>query len=278
MNTTVVTHPLLNQIARLRPVPAATLDLMRQEALNTPTPGVISYSDYQSGGWWTASLLNHSGDPHDTIIGDGTPQPTTLLEHMPTTAAFLRELGLRYMYVRLARLEPNGWLWEHRDYAELTDVPRHRLHIPLATNASAVLVTAGARVHMRTGWLWRLTPTVAHGVCNELGPERLHLIADVYVDDAYRALAEHPDLDLDDITELTPLSEQACQQALSQAADLARLGFVRAAEQHLLRLYYRHALPEGGAYDLIAQMHQVLGDEARAERWRRDKTILLARD
>ncbi|MEY7975458.1 RHS repeat-associated core domain-containing protein [Streptomyces pilosus] len=121
---------------------------------------------------------------------------------MPATTRFLDSLGLDFMYVRLARLKPHSYLWEHRDYAELRDTGRHRLHIPLVTNPSAVLVTASARVYMAAGALWRLTPSQAHGVCNTTGPDRLHLIADVYADDAYQTLAARPHLRDGDATDL----------------------------------------------------------------------------
>ncbi|MER5201487.1 aspartyl/asparaginyl beta-hydroxylase domain-containing protein [Streptomyces sp. NPDC002755] len=187
---------MLDQVARLADLEESAVEQMRAEALGAPTRGVVAYGEYQFGGWWTTSLLNHSdsGDPHDVVIGDGRPQPTSLLEEMPATARFLDSLGLNFMYVRLARLEPHSYLWKHRDYAELRDTGRHRLHFPLVTNPSAVLVTAGARVHMAAGSLWRLTPSQAHGVCNTTGPDRIHLIADVYVDDAYQALAARPHL------------------------------------------------------------------------------------
>ncbi|WP_307527741.1 aspartyl/asparaginyl beta-hydroxylase domain-containing protein [Streptomyces umbrinus] len=187
------------------PLDLVLRDLHRAEALGAPTRGV-AYGESQSGGWWTTSLMNHSGDPHDVVIGDGCPQPTSLLEEMPATARFLDSLGLNFMYVRLARLEPHSYLWEHRDYAELSERGRHRLHVPLVTNASAVLVTAGARVHMGAGSLWRLTPSQAHGVCNSTGLDRLHLIADVYADDTYGALAARPylrDGDAADLPEMT---------------------------------------------------------------------------
>ncbi|MFJ2875425.1 MULTISPECIES: aspartyl/asparaginyl beta-hydroxylase domain-containing protein [unclassified Streptomyces] len=177
---------VLDQVARLADLEESAVEQMRAEALGAPTRGVVAYGEYQSGGWWTASLLNHTGDPHDVVIGDGRPRPTSLLEAMPATARFLDSLGLDFMYVRLARLEQHSYLWEHRDYAELRERGRHRLHIPLVTNPSAVLITAGARVHLAAGSLWRLTPSRAHGVCNTTGPDRLHLIADVYTDDAYR--------------------------------------------------------------------------------------------
>lgn len=196
---------------------------------------------------------------------------------MPVTAGWLEGMGLEWMYVRLARLSGHSYLWEHRDYAELRAVPRHRLHVPLATNPSCVLVTRGAQVHMACGALWRLTPTHPHGVRNVTGPERLHLIADVYADDAYQALAGEPHLREADVRVLPVMGAQERARVLARAREMAGLGFVAAAEQSLLRCFYDWALPEGGAYDLIAELHQMRGDEAGAERWHQTTTHLLAR-
>ncbi|MFL4910655.1 aspartyl/asparaginyl beta-hydroxylase domain-containing protein [Streptomyces sp. MMS24-I2-30] len=268
---------VLDQAARLTDLEETTVEQMRAEALGAPTRGVVAYGEYQSGGWWTTSLLNHSGDPHDVVIGDGRPRPTSLLEKMPATAAFLDALGLDFMYVRLARLEPHSYLWEHRDYAELRDTGRHRLHVPLVTNPSAVLVTAGARVHMAAGALWRLTPSRAHGVCNTTGPDRLHLIADVYADDAYEALAARPHLRDGDATDLPEMTAADRAGLMERAGQLAGLGFTDAAEQTLLRAFYTYALPEGGAYDLIADLHADRRADDDVLRWREAKTHLLAR-
>lgn len=120
--------------------------------------------------------MNASGNPADVQIGDCTPVETSLLTAMPQTRAFLRGLGLDYMWVRLAKLGTNSYLWEHRDYTELDQVERYRLHVPVLTNSSALLVTGGSSVLLTSGGIWRLTPTYAHGVCNLLGPERIHLI------------------------------------------------------------------------------------------------------
>ncbi|MFD4955796.1 aspartyl/asparaginyl beta-hydroxylase domain-containing protein [Streptomyces sp. NPDC058451] len=270
---------VLDQVARLVDLEESAIEQMRVEALGAPTRGVVAYGEYQSGGWWTTSLMNHSdsGDPHDVVIGDGRPQPTSLLKEMPATARFLDSLGLNFMYVRLARLEPHSYLWEHRDYAELRDTGRHRLHVPLVTNPSAVLVTAGARVHMAAGALWRLTPSRAHGVCNTTGPDRLHLIADVYADDAYEALAARPHLRDGDATDLPEMTAAERAGLLEGAGQLAELGFTGAAEQTLLRAFYAYALPEGGAYDLIADLHAARGADADVSRWRAAKAHLLAR-
>lgn len=268
---------LAGQVARLADLDRGVLDPVRAEAV-TADRGVVAYGDYQTGGWWTVSLLNHSGNPHDTVIGDGRPRPTSLLDRMPATRALLAGLDLDFMYVRLARLTGNSYLWEHRDYAELRDTGRHRLHIPLVTNPSAVLVTSGAQVHMSTGALWRLTPTVAHGVRNVTGPDRLHLIADVYTGArTYTALAAQPLLDDRDVTVLPDLTSADRARLLADAAEMACLGFTEQAEHHLLRAFFAYAAPEGTAYDLAAELHTTLGDTVRAQWWQQTADRLLAR-
>lgn len=264
------------QIVEIGALDPARTERLRHEALTAPGPWKAEYGDYQSGGWWTTSLMNASGRAGDVRIGDCTALPTGLLQHMPATAELLTELGLSYMWVRLARLEANAFLWEHRDYDELDQSERHRLHIPLDTNSSAFLVTGGTKVHMTGGRIWRLTPTYAHGVCNLLGPDRIHLIADVYADDAYRTLTRstHPNRPAGQ--RLPEPSEEVLADKLAAARRLAELGYTDAAEQLLLRLFYAFALPEGAIYDLIAGLYTGLGDAEAEARWRQAKTKLLA--
>ncbi|RKE20035.1 aspartyl/asparaginyl beta-hydroxylase domain-containing protein [Streptomyces sp. TLI_171] len=267
---------LAGQIAQLASVDAAQLERMRHEALTAQVPWKAEYGAYQSGGWWTTSLMNASGDAADVRISDCAARPTELLQRMPATAGYLADLGLNYMWVRLARLEGNAFLWEHRDYDELDQVERHRLHIPLHTNSSAFLVTGGTKVHMAGGRIWRLTPTYPHGVCNLLGPDRIHLIADVYADEAYQRLARRPSLHPAVAEALPAASRTVLAERLETARTMARLGYPEAAERMLLRLFYTYTLPEGTAYDLIAELHTSLGDLEAAARWTAAKTRLLA--
>lgn len=267
---------LLQQVARLHQLDPGMLERLRHEALTAPTEWVAEYGQYQSGGWWTVSLFNDTGVSTDATIKDCDPVETTLLQRMPATRKFLSSLGLRYMWVRLARLGPNSFLWEHRDYDELADSERHRLHVPLVTNSSAALVTDGMRVHMRAGHFWRLTPTHVHGACNLLGPDRLHLILDCYADDNLSRFRESERLAESDAVRLPPATTPQIDAHLVTARDLASLGYERAAEKYLLRLFYTYTLPEGSVYDLIATMYDSLDRPDEATTWRANKNVLLA--
>ncbi|WP_212839391.1 aspartyl/asparaginyl beta-hydroxylase domain-containing protein [Catellatospora sp. IY07-71] len=266
---------LAEQVGRVCALDGAVLDRMRHEALTVPDGWVAEYGEFQSGGWWTLSLFNASGDPGDVTIADCEAVPTSLLERMPATRALLDSLGLVYMWVRLARLAPNSFLWEHRDYGELSEREHYRLHIPLQTNRSAGLVLGGAKVHLAVGDLWRLVPTNAHGACNLLGPDRIHLILDCYGNDGFAKLASHSRLHDGDAVMLPSASDAELDRHVDDAVRLARLGYTDTAERSLLRLFYRYALPEGRVYDLLAAMHTALAQPETAQAWQAKKSLML---
>lgn len=270
------TNPLtFQQVACLGRLDPGLLDRLRHEALTVPCEWVAEYGQFQSGGWWTLSLLNDSGVPTDVTIKDCDPVETTLLQRMPVTRKFLSSLGLRYMWVRLARLGPNSFLWEHCDYAELSEYERHRLHVPLVTNSSAGLVTGGAKVQLRAGHLWRLTPTYVHGVFNLFGPDRLHLILDCYANEGMARTTVTEQLSETEVVQLPTATTSQLDKHLATARGLATLGYERSAEKHLLRLFYEYTLPEGCVYDLIASLYDSLDRASEAESWRAAKTVLL---
>ncbi|WP_330251446.1 aspartyl/asparaginyl beta-hydroxylase domain-containing protein [Nocardia sp. NBC_00565] len=274
---TVDDRVLLRQIACLERIDTHLLERLRHEAVTVPQEGewVAEYAQYQSGGWSTLSLLNDSGEPADVKIKDCAPVETALLQRMPVTRKFLSSLGLRYMWVRLARLEPNSFLWEHRDYDELDELERHRLHVPLMTNSSAALVTGGAKIRLRPGRIWRLAPTHVHGACNLLGPDRYHLILDCYSDDRLVEATANEWLSDDDVVQLPVATQVELDRWYVKAQSLARLGYQQSAEKFLLRLFYERAVPEGLVYDMIASLYDSLDRPAEADQWRSNKTILL---
>ena len=270
------TNPAVFQhVARLDRLDPALLERLRHEALTVPSEWIAEYGRYQSGGWWTLSLLNDSGDPTNVTIKDCDPVETTLLQRMPVTRQFLPSLGLRYMWARLARLGANSFLWEHRDYGELNESERYRLHVPLVTNSSAVLVTGGAKVQLRAGHLWRITPTQAHGACNLFGPDRFHLILDCYAEEGVARPIDSEQLSETDVVQLPTATTPQLDDHIATARSLARLGYMSSAEKYLLRLFYEYALPEGCVYDLVASLYDSLDCAIEAERWRVSKTVLL---
>ncbi|MFD4666581.1 hypothetical protein [Streptomyces halstedii] len=99
----------------------------------------------------------------------------------------------------------------------------------------------------------------------------------MHTDDAYRKLAVRPHLRTGDGVRLPVMTAADRDRLMERADQLASLGFVSSAEQILLRAYYAYALPEGGAYDLIAELHTNRGSETEAARWTEAKKHLLAR-
>jgi len=266
---------LTDQIARVAQVASADLERARHEVLATPIDWVAEYGEYQSGGWWTTSLINESGEPSDVVIRDCQPKATRLLTRLPHTRRLLDGLCLTTMWVRRARLSPNSFLWEHRDYGELNALEKQRLHIPLSTNGSAFLVVGGSRVRLRTGHIWRLTPTFQHGVCNLYGPDRIHLIIDCYADDSLQRLASGAELDETDIEPLPASRRPDLDEHVAVARRLFRLGYQQAAESYLLRLFFHFALPMGGAYDLVVDLYKSFGLGEEATSWQLKKSVML---
>lgn len=268
---------LAEQIARVAPIAFTDLERARHEVFTARINWIAEYGEYQSGGWWTASLLNESGDPDDVLIKDCEARPTRLLRTLPNVHRLIDDLGLSMMWVRLARLSANAFLWEHRDYGELNTREKYRLHIPLATNRSAFLVLNGSRIHLGTGFVWRLTPTVQHGVCNLYGPDRTHLIIDCYGDDRFERLAEAAELGDSDVERLPTPQSAELDGHLAAARRLYALGYRRPAELSLLRLFFRYTLPIGGAYDLVISLYRSLGLDDEASSWERTKDEMIGR-
>lgn len=267
---------LSEQVACVAEFNPALLDRVRREVTTVPGEWQEEYGEAQSGGWFTLSLYNSTGSAQDVTIADCDPVETGLLAQMPVTRSLLRDLGLRYMWVRMARLSAGSYLWEHRDYAELSDSERYRLHIPLETNPSAYLVVGGTKVHMGVGRMWRLTPTYPHGVCNIHGPDRVHLIIDCYADQGLTSLLSSASLPADATVALPTLTEAERAARLSAAHAVAGLGYHDEAESILLRTFFERYGPEGASYEMVADLHARLADPISEAKWRSRKAAMLA--
>lgn len=258
---------------------------MVQELKRTDIPWCRHYSEYQSGGWWTCSLLGPSADAQDgRVIDNAKPVATDALLKLPITKMLLEQLDLRYMMVRLARLDANGALWEHRDYQDLRPIPRQRIHLPIYTNESAFLVFDGRRFHMDLASLWTFRPTKAHGACNLGERNRVHLIIDAYEDVRLADL----------IAEAKPSSATSMPE-LSAEQLAVKIKHIRAVqsnnhfttggdpavealarwERDVLSLYFTFTVPEGELYFALQQACADDGDFERAAYWKARKELTL---
>jgi len=98
---------------------------------------------------------------------------------------------------------------------------------------------------------------------------------DCYADEGLARVNADEQLNENDVVYLSTPSQAQLDEHFATALRLARLGYERSAEKHLLRLFYEYALPEGRVYDLIASLYDALDRAAEAETWRSNKTILL---
>lgn len=266
---------LTEQVSQIARLDDAALLAVQQEVLQLDEHWTNVYSEYHTGGWQTLSLLNSTSNPSDTVIEDCDPVETTLLERMPHTRALLRGLGFNYMWARLARLETDSFLLEHRDYQELEDVRRLRLHIPVVVNPFASLVINNTRIHLALGYLWKLNPMHPHAASNFGKEARVHIILDCYVDEALETLVNSETLDPICVYRLPSPANGEIEKAVRTAKSLGAAGDFPAAEHHLLKLFHEYNLDEGAAYDLVAGMYDSLGDYQKGELWRLHKIEFL---
>jgi len=230
-----------------------------------PDQWVTSYGDYQSGGWQTLSLINATGDPADvTISGNTAPVRISLLQRMPATTALLDELGLDVWWARLAMMQPDSYLWEHRDYTEpgIANHEQYRLHLPLITSKAAYFVTAGHALHMTADGLWRINPTTAHGAVNLSGPPRLHLILDCRdspVLDQFRAAEVLPQTSLRPLPPATPEElDQAARDAVDPSSKPSDFGQDRPLELWIIQTKTTPGFTETGIDKLENSIRRLL--------------------
>ncbi|AUX48691.1 uncharacterized protein SOCE26_102320 [Sorangium cellulosum] len=261
---------MLKYTSQLKAIPRDVVDGMLDDVARADVPWTENYSRYQSGGWKTAALYNASGDSQENDLADCTPIPTEVVPRLPRIRAFVEGSGLKLMWVRLLKLDPNAFLWEHTDYGaqNLSRVPRLRLHVPLKTNPGALIVLPSRSVHMKSGFLWKLTPHQArHGACNLGAEERIHLIMDCYINEHLEELVAQELLEPDTLREKPLLSDERFA-ALSRDADaLMSEGRQSAAEDLFRKSFHYYNLGTTSTYDLLARYFEGRGDAARRDHW-----------
>ena len=264
------------QIADVGTLDGSLLKLVARELARTVIPWTINYADYQSNGWLTASLMNGSKRTDDTTIRDGKAQPTELLLQLPATRRLLDSLSLDIFWARIARLEPNSFLWEHVDYTEFEDKNRLRLHIPVSTNEGAEIVFADFAVHMTQGVLWMLNPKDIHGAVNRGHTSRLHLILDCRVNDRLSSLLQEcRPIERAAFRALPTPNESVIAGRIQMAGCLILAGFRREGERQILNLFHDYHLPAGKTLELVSDIYRRLGMPDLASIWTQRKVQFL---
>ena len=277
-----IRHP--SHFAKLQLViPPALLKKMIEEVkiAYQALPWKEEYLAYQTSGWATCTLQNPTGSCSDNVITDGAAVPTDLMSWFPELGRFVRSTKLDVMWLRLAAMKRGAGLWEHTDYSELEDRPRLRLHIPLLTNPDAVMVFPGQTLHMSAGSLWILNPKdTRHAAVNRGFTTRIHVIIDCYITPVLSDLIDQSRTVAQSFTTRLPtLTKSRRAELLTQAAELATLGFFQAAEHLLLESFYHFDLQDTCSYDLVLTLYERYSAIQAPERltyWRERKRVHLA--
>lgn len=146
--------------------------------------GDAGFIDHPTTGWRCLALRSPAGDGDRTDAGgagldefDDTPwlnETAYLRQVLASIPAPLRG-------TRLMRLEPGAHVDEHQDGKCGLAYGTARLHVPITTNAGAVLTIDGHEHRWQPGALWYADFRRPHSVRNEGSTTRTHLVIDTYV-------------------------------------------------------------------------------------------------
>ena len=140
------------------------------------------------GNWSAIPLRAAEGETHPIrMIGVHSLAArfvdTPFLARAPALAAALARLRSPLKSTRLMRLRPGAVIREHEDFDPDEERPGARVHLPITTNEGVEFHLAGKAVGMAPGSLWFLRLSEPHRAKNRGTTDRVHLIADLVVDD-----------------------------------------------------------------------------------------------
>jgi hypothetical protein len=252
---------------------------MAEEILATEISWTENYSKYHSSGWKTVALYNESGKSEQNDLKDCVAIPTELLLKLPTVSKFLSSCAFDYMWVRLLRMEPGTYLWEHTDYGDLEDRPRLRLHLPITTDKEAYIVQPEANVHLSLGYIWKLDPRNArHAAFNAGVSPRIHMVMDCYVNPYLEDLVAKESLDPACVHPLPAFKEEHYQELKQRALIAYGNGEEVTAERLFLTSFHRYDLGEICSYDLLVRFYSELGAQDKEKFWALEKREFLNLD
>jgi hypothetical protein len=145
-------------------------------------------AEHRRGEWGGIGLHAPHGRVDSLGCADKAYSPTDALRACAYVPVVLDSLSAPKRSVRILALAPGARVFEHHDPDSSIDKETARLHVPIVTHPDVEFVIGGRRVQMNAGELWYGDFTFPHKVRNRSRVERVHLVIDVEVSDAIRAL------------------------------------------------------------------------------------------
>ncbi|MBM0275415.1 aspartyl/asparaginyl beta-hydroxylase domain-containing protein [Micromonospora tarensis] len=130
--------------------------------------------------WAVVPLRAPNGDPDRTDPGLPGEEygPTPLLGRLPGLSRLLASMPCETAAVRLMRLIPNAQVKPHVDSFFGLQYGKVRLHVPLITSRTALMVFGEHEVHWTPDRLWYGDFSRTHTVRNGGPDDRVHLVLD----------------------------------------------------------------------------------------------------
>ena len=145
------------------------------------------------GDWDVIPLRGVAGATHPVQMIYADPTATAFQDTpMLASCAYFREVlaafACEVQTVRLMRLTPGSVIKEHNDHDLGTETGMARVHIPITSNPGVAFELNRRRVVMAPGEAWYLRLSDPHRVANRGETDRVHLVADLVVNDWLTAL------------------------------------------------------------------------------------------
>ena len=140
------------------------------------------HDKYHDGGWKSAPLYSHNGDPFNDLPKGQPYSPTPLIKFAPYTHEIIKSFNLVPERIRYLSLSPNSRIKWHCDKNESFYFGSIRMHIPIITNDDVIFRILNSTLRMKEGELWYGDFTFPHQVINNSNSSRIHLVMDFEFD------------------------------------------------------------------------------------------------
>ncbi len=133
------------------------------------------------------NLVHETGDYHSDnwqvihLIKDNVP--TKYFEMFPELNKFREWCKAHIDILVFYKVKPDSKLHRHRDLSGTLEVGRLRFHIPLKTNDQCIFEVSKKPLKMLKGDVWALNTSYLHAVENNSQQDRIHLVAQVEVNE-----------------------------------------------------------------------------------------------